>query len=376
MTINVAAGSIDVDLRPVGVRSTYPPGERDYTLDYELDFEDNPIEIIISQEGQQFTVSIHEPFVPLIVSIIGSLLTGHALVAGPITITVVPKFGYIAPSINKSNWVAWSEIGRPVFTISEGNVAGERPMDWSGYVCDIMKLGSSVVVYGDNGVTILSPQGNNWAMKTIHRLGIINKGAVTGNDEMHFFVDKKYRLYKLTSEGLKLLDYSEYLSKIDSVIATFDIESMLVYFCDGSIGYVYSILSDSFGEGPISISGIGSKSGTLYVTASRSIKVPRLELTTDIYDLGSRKPKTISSIELGTNLTEHLEVMIEARLNNRDSFIKSKWSLVNPNGIAYIPCYGVEFKINVRSFIYETAKIDYIKVNGMLHEYNYLEAVQ
>jgi hypothetical protein len=301
----------------------------------------------------------------------GELIEGDYVELSPIVITGVPVFQNI-----KSNWVAGSKIGRLDFTLDEAHDSFERPMDWKGWVYDIIKLGKSAIVYGENGITQLIPSEVFWGMKTIHRIGIKNKGAAAGDDSIHFFIDNNDKLYSLTSEGINLLDYSEYLSNLTSPILSLDVDSNLLYICDGTTGYVYSILTKSFAEGPAIITGIRSQSGTLYVTASDVIEMPALEITTDIYDFGSRFPKTILNVEVGTDLTERLFLAIEFRNSNRDEFASTDWALVNPDGVAHLPCYGTEFRIKLKSEIYEYLEIDYLKVNGVVHQYNYLNSVQ
>lgn len=301
----------------------------------------------------------------------GELIEVDYIELDPILIGGVPVFQNI-----KSNWVAGSKIGSLNFTLDEKHDSFERPMDWKGWVYDIIKLAKSAIVYGENGITQLIPAEVFWGMKTIHRVGIKNKGAAAGDDSIHFFVDKTNKLYSLTSEGMSLLDYSEYLSNLTSPILTLDSDSNLLYICDGTTGYVYSILTKSFAEGPATITGVRSQSGVLYVTASASIVMPPLEITTDIYDFESRFPKTILDVEIGTDLTERLFLAIEFRNSNRDEFVSTDWTLVNPNGKAYLPCFGVEFRIKLKSEIYEYLEIDYLRVNGVVHQFNYLNSVQ
>jgi hypothetical protein len=292
---------------------------------------------------------------------------------------------YVITSVNKGNWVKWSDIGSLKFEINERNIAGERPLDWSGQVYALLKLDKFVVAYGSNGVTILNPVENKYGIKTISRIGLKSQGCVCGTDDEHFFIDLQNKMYRLSSEGLQLLDYSEYLSILTSPRMSLDINTGFIYICDGSYGFVYSTQSKSFGSGPTNVSGIGTKNGTLYIASpDNEILVPKFEICTDIYDFGSRNPKTIQTVEVGTDLSENLELMIETRTSNKnnpgtlanDNFMKTPWRLVTPSGIAYAPCYGLEFRFRIRSLIYEYFELDYLKVTGVVHGFNYLNQVQ
>lgn len=333
--------------------------------------------------GQLMDTYISAGPIPIRLDIFSRVSFGTFISAGPIPLTIVPKSShFVIESVGgKCNWVKWSKIGSLDFTIDESNIAGERPLDWFGCVSEILKLGKGVVCYGTNGVSMLTPAKIGYtepsvhmSMQTIHRIGVLCKPV--GNENEHYFIDNTRKLFKLTGEGMQLLDYSEYLVNLTNPVMTFDNETGLLYICDGTYGYVYSTRFPSFGIGPNNVSGLGVKGGTLYVTAPDTIEVPKLHITTDIYDMGTRKPKTIQWIEIGTDLTVGLQARIETRISNKDDFMNSKWILVNPNGIAYIPCYGVEFRFQLKSFIYEYMEIDYIKVSGVVHGSSMLEQIQ
>ena len=310
------------------------------------------------------------------IEITGSFLEGELVVDGMIELGPIEITGQFYLGIGECGWVAWSDIGSLKFDINERNVAGKRPMDWAGCVYDILKLGEVVVVYGAGGVTIMKPVDIKWGMQTIHRFGIPCKLAVDGTDSEHYFIDNNFRLYKLTvAKGLELLDYSEYLLTLTNPRLHLDTAERILYICDGEYGFVYGTATGSFGEGPINVTGVGSKGGVLYVGAPAEIEIPKFQICTDIYDLGSRKPKTIQRIEIGTDLTDKLEAQVEMRYGNREQdFTKSNWVLVNPSGIAYLPAHGIEFRFRLKSpHIYEYFEVDYIKVQGVVHGVGYLD---
>jgi hypothetical protein len=343
------------------------------------------IQVELEILGTLISENIPGSVVEVEVEILGGVSIGQVIVVDPIEVEVIVLSGGISIQGNKANWVQWSEIGRLVFDITHSNIAGERPLEVSGYVRDILKLGKGLVVYSENGVTVLTPVENVWGLKTVYPIGIKCKGAVSGNDEEHYFIDRKNRLVKLGTQGIEILDYSEYLSVLTSPKISMDPELGILYICDGVYGFVYGIQTKSFGEGPINVTGIGSKDGSLIVVApTEEVEIPKFEICTDTYDLGTRKPKTITSIEVGTDLTQNLEVMVETRLSNKNdpgtevsaNFVRTKWCLVNPSGIAITPCYGVEFRFRFRSLIYEYFEIDYLKVDGVVHGAGYIDTAR
>jgi hypothetical protein len=334
----------------------------------------DPLEATGELLGELLTTSIDAGIFEATGELLGGLVVGQSIevaifeVDGSLT-------GVMIVENKLCNWIAWSVVGSLDFDINRSNEAGKRQLDWKGCVYEIIKLVDRVVVYGENGVSVLSPKGNVYGLETIHRIGIVNKSSIIGTDMEHFFIDKTYKMYKLTVNGLELLDYSEYLSTLGNIKMSMDLENRILFICDGVNGFVYGIDSKSFGIGPKNVTGFGTQSGSLYISAPDEIEIPKFEIRTDVYDLGTRKHKTIQFLEVGTDLTNRMRVMIETRVMNSGPFLQSEWALVNPSGIAVIPCYGLEFKFHLASYIKEYIKLDYLKVSGVIHGANYLDFV-
>lgn len=373
----LSAGDLLISLRVINVLSRYPSTPIDTTLNRTINAEEYPlVDVEVTIEGDYFNKSFDAGDLEIVLSVDGEEIDGQVIYLDPLEILLsITSLGTSLDSFYE-NWVAWSKIGVLDFTIDKTNVAGRMPVGWRGGIYDILKLGSSVVVYGENGVSIMTPSGTNWGMKTIHPFGIPDKSAVDGTETDHYFVDNTSRLYHLSNEGLKELNYSEYLKGLYCPVVRLDIDTGIVYICDNVLGFVYSTDSNSFGVGPVNVTGVKSQDSTKYVVGDGEIEIPPLYICTDIYDLGNRKPKTINTVEIGTNLATALQVMVESRAHNNREFIKSKWALVNPSGIAYIPCYGIEFRFHLRSYTYEYMEIDYLKVHGVIHGFHGLDAIE
>lgn len=333
----------------------------------------SPIEVSLEITGEQFNQCFVISPIEISVSIQGDVVEGVTISDCIIEVSVeLISFGMVL-SDPDSDWARWSKIGELNFTIEEDNLAGKRPLEVPGSIYQVLKLANRIAFYSENGVALFNPSGVNMGMETIYRIGVKNKGAVAGTDTYHFFINNLDELVMVSTEGVNKLDYSEYLSDMSSPILTIDPEKELLYICDGSYGFIYSVRSKSFGEGPANITGLGAQSGTLYVCAPAAISTPKFEITTDIYDFTTRKPKTITIIEVGTDLTQHLYASVDYRVHNKDSFKSIPWVLVNPNGRAYPRCYGVEFRFKLKSYIYEYFEIDYVKVKGHIHGFSYTD---
>ena len=270
---------------------------------------------------------------------------------------------YTIPS--QRNWVKWSDIGNLDFSIGLSNVAGECPMDWSGLVYKIKKLGKNLVVYGANGISLMTPHDVSFGLTNISTLGIKSRNAIAGNDFAHYFIDIMSNLYKFDSK-MEKLGYEEYLSSLVNPIMFLDHSTKLLYICDGTKGFVYNTEIGSMGEGPNDITGMGYQDSFSYIASSSLTSIPVFESWTDIIDFGTRNAKTLHSIELGTDVTEDLWVSVEFRVNKQQAFIRLPWTIVNPAGIAYLFCHGIEFRIGVKTNTYNYFELDSISIEGRI----------
>lgn len=380
--LKIEVEPIVVTLSQRGNISHYPPAAINPALNQA--FAVPHFDIVTSVDGLWLNTSINAEPIEVTVSVPGTMIIGKLLNSSSL-ITVIVSLG--SPEMvtvgSKMNWVKWSNIGSLDFTIWKDNIAGERPLDWPGWVYSIKKLGNKAIVYGGGGISMLAPSGNTYGLLPVHKIGIKGKQAIAGDEKTHFFVDNTGVLYSVGEISMKSsmfeasinptkLGYAEFLSSMIDPILSWDSLNNLLYICDGVLGYVYSSNDKSLGSGPVNITGIGVRSNNLYVTAPETIVNPIFEICTDIYDLGSRKNKTIGTVELGTDVTGDLWVTLDYRRDKAAEFKTLPWHKVSPNGVTNIPCFGVEFRIRVKRTTYAYFELDYIRVNGIVHDYNFL----
>lgn len=281
----------------------------------------------------------------------------------------ITSSAFIFSEAARNNWLYWSDIGNLDFTINKNNIAGARPLELRGLTYNLKKLGAKIVAYGESGISFVHPVGKAYALNTVYRTGIKGRNAVAGDEFIHFFLDVNGCLFQLT-DGIKKLDFSEYLSVLSSnTVLSYDAENGLLYLCDGNYGFIYSLNSGSLGECSSEITGIGSQSGNLYVVADGSIIAPSFEICTDIYDFGTLSYKTIYALEIGANVNGTFEASIDFRSEPTVSFSQTNWYPIAYKGNVFITAIGREFRIRLRSTPYEYFEIDYIKINGMVHRH-------
>ena len=276
-------------------------------------------------------------------------------------------FGRWISRPSRANWVKWSAIGALNFEITRSNVAGERPLDWKGTVWALKWLGDKIVAYGENGVSLLIPIDVKYGLKTIYHTGLYGKQAVVDIGDAHYFIDSVGQLLKLDPTR-KLIGYAEYLRELtSSVVMSWDSQDRLIFICDGLRGFVFDPETSSLCRGPINVSGIGYQNGQRYVVGPEVINTPNLEFTTDIYDFGGRFGKHITSIEVGVDTIGYdieLEMAVEYRLNKSEAFIQTSWVPLDNCGIAFINCFGYEFRFHLRASGAAQFHIDYLTIKG------------
>lgn len=354
------------------VLSHYPPAARNPNLDLTLNANSLDDEIYygvtVTLTGYWDSISAPGQTIYLTVSLSGTS-DFHSVNWGgeriDILFSLKDTWAYTEPT--KLNWIKWSNIGSLDFTIWKDNIAGERPMEWKGFVHRILKLGKRFVVYGQRGIAVVSPSGNAFDVQKLSHTGLFSQMTAVGTDTTHWFIDKNGTLCEL-SDQISEIGYSEFLGSLTNPVMLYDELNELVYISDADTGYVYNPVEKSLGKAQAGVAGLGLVGTVVNCTGAETVTTPTVEICTDILDFGTRNLKSVYSVEVATNLTNSLYVCIEYRRYKNESFSATDWRLVNEQGYVYLPCYGTEFRIRVKSSVYENYEIDYITINGDVHD--------
>lgn len=263
------------------------------------------------------------------------------------------------------NGVAWSHIGhisfKPLYAVvdAEGterlwrlNEAGFAPMSWPGEIYDIKPLGEGVVIYGSGGISAFIPvigpkyAVGSWKLIDLIRLGTANRRAVGGDERQHIFVAEDGQLWVLGADyKLARLDYSEYLVPLldEDIVVSYDVANREAYIANSSTGFLFN----EFGMGELRQlpSDLIFTQGGLVAPNTVDQSDQSVYLVTDIIDLGLRGVKHIFGVEVGTDTDENLEVALDYRYNRANSFNRTAFTRVNGEGVAFVACSGVEFRI-------------------------------
>jgi hypothetical protein len=344
------------------------------------------------------------------VNIVGQLETVSTISGSFVSVQyiVAPVLNSVA-NISGTVWIynvtqeqIWiSKINTVDFTLDKtGESVRLMIPAWQGLIHQTLKLGSKVIIYGENGIASMMPSGLNWGVKNIFNIGLLGRNAVVGNDDIHYFIGKNKFLYRMTQSSIEFTDYSNQFENLSpNVVLSLDIYKNVVYIADGVLGFVYT--PSGLGKGFANITGLGiinnyssslasrlateaeellmtesgdyliteevlwngfTSSKELCVVAPDSVTYDPFEIWTDIHDFNSREDKTITEISFGTNVTEDLYGAIAYRWNKAQAFFVTPWVKVNFIGIASVIASGVEFKIGAKLKTYAPIRLDYITI--------------
>ena len=268
----------------------------------------------------------------------------------------------------QANWVEWSKIGDYSFIRDKTNEAGDRPMEWNGWAWQVKQLEDLVIVYGDNGITVMNPVESpaaTWGFKELGNVGIASPWSLSGNDFVHFFISSLGELWRFDKQGPVKLGFQEFLSPLTNPVLLYDEPNNRLFISDGTSGFVYDT---GLGGGYAEITGV---SPSYYVGSSVLVGIPA-NLMTDTIDLGHRGIKTITFVEIGTDTTEDLYVSCDFRYTKKEAWRTSDWILTNPEGVAKIDVAAVEFRIRVKQDTFDEIRLDYINVRHQRSDRRFL----
>lgn len=269
---------------------------------------------------------------------------------------------------NKANWVGWSKIGEANFILDRVNDAGFKPMVWPGYVYQILKLGKNAIVYGSGGVTMMVPVGEpfpTFSFKELYDVGIKNKTAVTGNESVHYFIDRSGCLFKL-ADGIEKLGYEEFLSPMVNPLLFYDSVKDRLYISDDDNGYVYN--ESALTGGYSGLTGLYRLNNILYAVSHSEVEVLPVSIITDVFDFNYRGMKSIESIQFDVDCIDTLYAAVDYRFRKDTSFKTTRWTALNSSGIAHIRTAGVEFRVRLKTLVRSNFELSY-----MLFQYKYID---
>ena len=297
------------------------------------------------------------------------------------------------------NWVMWSSIGGGDFPLwlfypNEGyeytleadelleerilrNEFGWMPMPFSGMVQAIFPLERNVVVYGENGIAVLTQVSGGgdvpptFGAEQILDVGISQRGCVAGNRNQHFFIDSRGDLWIIEKNlSLRKLGYREYLAPLlgEDVRMSYISQGPYLYISSDS----YSFILSNYGltEHNRSVTSAYLVDGGV-IGLSKAQTGDAAELVTNEFDMSSRSIKTVTQVLVNAKAAGLVEVCVYFRYDKGPGWTQGPWMELNKEGVARVQESGTDFRIGIRSAVALDFVIDYIQVSYQLSDRRY-----
>lgn len=259
------------------------------------------------------------------------------------------------------------------------NEQGFAPMPYIGKVKTIMPLGEFVVVYSTGGIMALKAIGSpEPTMQQIYlgSLGVPSAACVAGDLHKHMFIDAGGSLWMLDgSLQLKPLGYKEWLSPLllEEPILSYSPDPTNTGFGELYIGstyqtYVYNGAGLSTTDQRVTSACYhnGYKMGYGTDTA---LAVRESEIVFDRFDFSYPGVKTIEQIALSlfestTDAVPSLDVSVavDYRYAKTEDYKTTNYVPVNAQGVARIPCAGLDFRVRIKANDYSKVDLNGINV--------------
>lgn len=264
---------------------------------------------------------------------------------------------YLSPE--GTHWVGWSKIGSADFTTDMINDAGFMAMDWTGTIYQIKRFGKNAVVYGSDGITMLYPVSKpapTFGKQNLMRTGIKSKLAVSGDANIHYFIDTRGILWSLSSDGIEKLGYEDYFKPLKNPILCYDKSRGYLFISDGKSGYM--LTESGLGGGYAEITDYIND---MFVSPI-PVNVDPLSVMIDTLDMGFRGLKTIESVQFGIDSEVSAFVAVDFRYKSTEEWRTSRWVRLNPEGVAFVRVCGVEFRVRLELLAHSYCEISYMNI--------------
>lgn len=243
------------------------------------------------------------------------------------------------------------------------NEWGFMPMTFQGKVLAQVPLGQHMVVYGEDGINILTAAGTTYGLTRELHVGIDSRSAVSSNGARHLFVDDGGDLWQITADlQIQRMDYNEYLLPMigSEIVITENQHQGWATISDENVAYAY-VDGGGLSKIPEQVtSQFFTQGGEVGIKESYGTNQPLL--VTDTFDMDIRGDKEILGVEIGGAPDVTMDVAIDRRRDSDGSFVRSEFYPVNTRGAVQFMIVANEFRVVLRPTIGDTVDIDYVQV--------------
>ncbi len=257
----------------------------------------------------------------------------------------------------------WSKIGEADFTPDRKNTAGYKRDPYGGEVYHVRDMDDKVIGYSSKGIIAMVPVAEpaaTYGFKRLLDVGLINRGAVSGNEFVQVFVGEDYILRRITSQGIEELGYQHLMEELTAgdIIVSFDPSLKDFYISDGEKTFLLS--PNGLSELPQHPSAVWRRNKSTYCLPAAVDDYDPL-ITSEVFNMGYGGQKTIATIETDAKHADGGEAGV-GYTYDQDKWTTSEYLPLNNQGIATVAVAGNEFRFSL-SFdsVDRNTRISYIK---------------
>lgn len=233
-----------------------------------------------------------------------------------------------------SRFAVWSDIGNANFVPDWKNEAGFINLN-IGPIITCQAFGDNgVVFYGEDGVALLTPQGNTFGVKQLSKARISGREAVSGG-VFHLFCDLSGRLYVVNSEGVSELGYLWVFENEDlsDVVISYDEVNNDFYISNGIVCYLMTKQGLSqLNQIPTSVARL---SGVLSGPAT-AVSPAVIEVHMDDMNLNLSTLTSMEFIELSLSTNGQVYVADKMSYQNGEKVVESAWKYLASSSFGYL----------------------------------------
>jgi hypothetical protein len=265
--------------------------------------------------------------------------------------------------------VAYSGIGNTTFDPEEDPSSGFIKLPWDikkqGKVYEIRRLGDSVIVYGNGGISRLVPFSNEtivgFGREDVQEGGVLGYNTMAGGDKIHCFINYDKEVCLLTDK-LEVLGYKKYINTLTAskIIMSYEPGRGFFYISDGV--YCYVLTPNGMFSTNQCVSSIGRYNNIL-CGFFKDNSDTYIRAVTSGYDLNFQGFKTIESVEAGIHYNTTTKIQLQGRISAQydyqNDYKDLSWTLLNLQGGLSQRATGRRFKIGIRGVYDSTGTVEF-----------------
>lgn len=229
---------------------------------------------------------------------------------------------------------------------------GIIPVRRAGNIRSMHQLGARMVIYGDNGISVLSPsEDGGFTEDLICHFGTGGARTVGVGDRRHIFIDNSGHLWswRVEQNNPDNLGYEEYLSGLDQTktVISYDPIDEHYWITDGVKCYVYtrSGLGGDIRTRPTNVFRDDANGLVGMYTAPDTTD---FELVTAPFDISERDHKFLELIQMESAGITAPRARMSGNYATDTEMINTPWVPFSPTGVAHPSMSFVEGKLSVK----------------------------